>query len=98
MHEEEYPVLTQFRGKLDYAKIAQVREDKWGRSAVLAEPFGSQMGWFSYADLLQKGRAESQGYTVYTQHFWKSNRDKELTRYMNQWFPKGPSTVEPPPN
>jgi hypothetical protein len=47
------------------------------------------MGWFSYEDLLQKGRAESQGYTVYTADFWNSNRDTEITKYMKQWFPKG---------
>ena len=35
MHDEEYPVLTQFNGKLDYSKIGQLRPDKWGRSACL---------------------------------------------------------------
>jgi hypothetical protein len=93
MHDEEYPVLTQFKGKLDYSKIGQLRPDKWGRSACLAEPFGSKMGWFNYEDLLQKGRAESQGYTVYTADCWNSNRDAEITKYMKQWFPKGPFAV-----
>jgi len=90
MTDEEYPVLTQFRGSLDYAKIAEVRNDKYGRSGRLAEPFGSRMGWFSYDDLLKHGRAESQGFCVYTANFWKSNRDAEIERYMKQWFPKGP--------
>jgi hypothetical protein len=90
MHDEEYPVLTQFRGKLDYVKIAELRDDKWGRSALLAEPFGSRMGWFSFEDLLRGGRAESQGYKIYTEEFWKSNRDAEIARCLKQWFPQGP--------
>jgi hypothetical protein len=88
--DEEYPVMTQFRGTLDYAKIAQVRDDRHGQSAMLAEPFGSRMGWFNYTDLLQRGRAESQGFTVYTPDFWKANRNAEIERYMKQWFSKGP--------
>jgi hypothetical protein len=87
---EEYPVLRQFRGTLDYAKIAQIRDDKHGRAAQLAEPFGSKMGWFNYDDLLKRGRAESQGFTVYTPEFWKANRNAEIERYMKRWFPKGP--------
>jgi hypothetical protein len=63
--DEEYPVMTQFRGTLDYRKIAHIRDDKYGRSATLEEPFGSRMGWFSYTDLFKHGKAESQGYTVY---------------------------------
>jgi hypothetical protein len=59
-------------------------------SACLAEPFGSRMGWFSYDDLRKKGRAESQGFTVYTTEFWKANRDAEIERYMKQWMPKEP--------
>lgn len=90
MTDEDYPVLTQFRGTLDYAKIAEIRNGKHGRDARLAEPFGSRMGWFSYDNLEKRGRAESQGFTVYTTDFWKSNRDSEIARYMKQWFPKGP--------
>jgi hypothetical protein len=86
--DEEYPVLTQFRASLDYAKIAEVRNDKHGRSGRLAEPFGSRMGWFSYDDLLKKGRAESQGITVYTANYWKSNRDAEIERCVKEWYPK----------
>jgi hypothetical protein len=88
-NDQEYPVVTQFRGELNYAKIADVRPAKWGRVARLAEPFGSKMGPFNYEDLLNKGRAENQGYTVYTTEFWKSNRDVEIRKYMKMWFPKG---------
>jgi hypothetical protein len=30
MTDEEYPVLTQWRGTLDYAKIAEIRNNKHG--------------------------------------------------------------------
>jgi hypothetical protein len=86
--DQGYPVLTQFRGTLDFAKVARIWNDKHGRSAVLAEPFGSRMGTFGYDDLLKRGKAESQGFTVYTLEFWKANRDTEITRYMKSWFPK----------
>jgi hypothetical protein len=72
--EDEYPVLTQLRGALNYAKIAEIRNDKYARAARLAEPFGSRMGWFNYSDLLKRGRAESQGFTVYTRDFWQRAR------------------------
>ena len=87
--DTEYPVLTNYRGTLDFAKVARIWNDKYGRSAVLAEPFGSRMGTFSYEDLLKRGRAESQGFTTYTPEFWKANRDAEITRTNKQWFPKG---------
>jgi hypothetical protein len=58
MTNEEYPVLTQFRGTLNSAKIAE----EHGRSTVLAEPFGSRMGWFSLSDLQKTGRAEKFGF------------------------------------
>ncbi|HEY1361787.1 MAG TPA: hypothetical protein VGF60_06045 [Xanthobacteraceae bacterium] len=51
MTDEEYPVLTQFRGTLDYPKVAEIRDGKHGRVGVLAEPFGSRMGAFGYDDL-----------------------------------------------
>ncbi len=48
------------------------------------------MGWFAYDGLLKQGKAESQGFTVYSREFWQANRDAEITRYMKSWFPKGP--------
>jgi hypothetical protein len=57
------PVWNQFRGTLEYAEVGDIEKAKYGRTARLREPLGSQMGVFSYDDLLQKGRAESQGYT-----------------------------------
>jgi len=41
--DQEYPVMTQFKRTLHYAKVAQIRNDKYGRSAVLAERSGH--GW-----------------------------------------------------
>jgi len=87
--DQEYPVMKQFKGTLHYAKVAEIRNDKYGRSAKLAEPFGTPMGWFVYDDLLKRGKAESRGFTVYTPEFWQANRDTEITRYMKSWFPKG---------
>jgi hypothetical protein len=46
------------------------------------------MGWFVYDDLLKRGKAESQGFTVYTPDFWKANRNTEIERCMKQWFSK----------
>jgi hypothetical protein len=82
--DEEYPVLTQFRGTLDYAKVAEIRDGKHGRVAVLAEPFESRMGVFGYDDLLKNGRAESAGFIVYTPDFWNANRSTEIERCMKQ--------------
>jgi hypothetical protein len=86
--EEEYPVWNQFRGKLDYAKVGQIRNDRYGRSACLVEPFGSRMGWFNYDALLRHGRAESQGYTVYTPDCWKSDRERAISNFTknNRFF------------
>jgi hypothetical protein len=86
--DEEYPVLTQFRGTLDYAKVAEIRDGKHGRVGRLAEPFGSRMGVFGYDDLLKQGGAESAGFIVYTPDFWNANRNSEIERCMKEWFSK----------
>lgn len=91
--EEEYPVVTQFSGTLDYAKIAQTRDDKYGPSAMLAEPFGSRMGWFNYTDFLKNGRADSRGFTVYTPDYWKANRDAEIKRCAKKQWVRWPQSV-----
>jgi hypothetical protein len=87
---DEYPILTQFRGTLNYAKVAETRDGKHGREVRLAEPIGSRMGWFNYDDFLSRGLAESQGFVVYTPEFWKARRSAEIERIMKRWFPKGP--------
>jgi len=90
--DNEYPVLTQFNGKVDYVRIGEVRKNTYyGRSAFLAEPFGSRMGAFNYDDLLNNGRAESAGYTVYLPDFWEANQESELEKYSKKRFTTFPS-------
>jgi hypothetical protein len=48
------------------------------------------MGAFDFDALLQKGRAESQGYTIYTSEFWNSNRDSEIRKYRKALSRKSP--------
>ena len=82
MTDERFPILKQWTGELDYVKIAEIRNENYGgRSGRLVEPFASRMGWFDYDRLLRKGRAEGQGFTIYTLEFWNSNGKAEIEKY-----------------
>jgi hypothetical protein len=82
MTNETYPVLMQWTGQLEYVKIMEIRNENCGRrSGRLSEPFASRMGWFDYDRLLRKGKAESQGFTIYTFDFWNSNGTAEIAKY-----------------
>jgi len=82
MTDETYPVLKQLTGHLEYVKIIKIRNEKFGnRSGLLSEPFASRMGWFDYDRLLGKGKAEGQGFTIYTFDFWNSNGAAEIAKY-----------------
>ncbi|MEK9281157.1 hypothetical protein MTR72_16270 [Bradyrhizobium sp. ISRA442] len=86
--DEEDLVLTHHDQKLYDVKIEHIASDKWGRTAHLAEPFGSKMGVFRYDDLLQKGRAENQGCTVYKKDFWHSHGSADIEKYRKQYSKK----------
>jgi hypothetical protein len=88
--DQEYFVWNRFHGVGDAAKIETIEQAKHGHKARMAEPFGSKMGWFSYEDLIRAGRAESQGFTVYTWERWQADRHSEMERHSKRKFTTWP--------
>jgi len=77
IYKHSVVIWNEIRGEVTVSKVSIFE----GRKAKLEPPFDKKVGWFDLNRLTKNGRADSQGYQIYSKERWKAEGKKVRADY-----------------